>query len=338
MFLLKSLTVIGLLSAISIQNPSALSTPDDLLDGRELFGIDAAHSELSFRIGFLGINNVRGTFADYSAAILYDDNDVTRTSLTLIIDVASIATQNDWRDNDLRSDRFFDAERYPNITFQSDRIDETDDGYVLHGRLTIKDVTKEVAIPFARTLARMEDGGWGNVRIGFAGELTLNRKEYDVLGNDFWGNTVLSEEVVIEFSVLGIRSNFERWGFSSSEKTSVAEVMQETISTAGHQAAIEQYHMLKVDSADAYGFGSRDLNTLGYKQLQAGNVDAAIAIFGLAGEENPGEASLLDSLGEAYLAAGDRENAIQSYQAALDVDPAIPAALEVLRFLESGSG
>ncbi len=84
------ITLLALLLVASAFAPKP--NPDDLLDGRELFGIDAAHSELSFRIGFLGINNVRGTFAKYSAAILYDDNDVSRTSLTLVIDAASIST------------------------------------------------------------------------------------------------------------------------------------------------------------------------------------------------------------------------------------------------------
>ena len=179
--------------------------------GLEQFGIDRLHSDLRFSIGFLGLNRVQGSFRKYDATLLYHDDKPEETSITLVIETESIDTASDFRDKDLRSERFFHAEKHPTILFQSTSIRTYGDDLTAHGELTIRGIKKNVSFPLIRTLPRTIDDGWGNVRVGFAGTLTINRRDFEIEGGDFWGIKVLSEDVEISFMILGTSSNVDRW-------------------------------------------------------------------------------------------------------------------------------
>ena len=305
--------------------------------GAELFGLDRSHSQLDFIVRFLGMTDVRGTFEDFTASILYDESDMTNTSITLSITVESVDTQNDWRDRDLRSERFFDTEKYSTIFFQSERIARDGDGFVAHGSLTMKGITRDIAVPFERMLKRTIDGAWGNVRIGFKGALTLDRNDYNIHGGDFWGIKALSEEVRIEFALLGTRMNLERVSYQSSEKPSIGEKLEPIVAAEGVDAAIAAYHRLRRDEPDAYNFAEGQMNLLGYKLLRRGRPDDALAIFALNAEVHPESSNVYDSLGEAFALMGDVGKALQSYRKALALDPTSANAMEMLRRLEAAA-
>ncbi len=299
----------------------------------EIFGLDGAHSHLGFAIGFMGLNKVRGTFEEYDLAILNNEEDITKISVTLIIDAASINTGMGMRDKDLRSERFFDVETYPHIIFQSRRIEAADEGYVMHGPLTMHGITRPVAVPFTKTVDRMEDPAWGNVRVGFEGRLTLNGKEFDILGNDFWGNTVLADDVTIEFSVLGIRSNYEGWNFNGRKKPSIGDTLMHTVAAQGLQAALALYHDVRDTQADAYNASPREIDLVGRKLLQQGHLDEALAFFGLAVEAAPNIAPYHTILGEALALKSNRAAATHHFQQAFALEPDNAVAIEVLRRL-----
>ena len=164
----------------------------------DVFEIDKAHSRVGFAVKHMVISTVRGEFTDYSATILFDENDVTKSSIEGTINVASITTGNERRDNHLRSGDFFDAEQYPEIKFKSEKVVKTDDGYVMHGDLTIRDVTKKVDIPFKVT--GIIDDPWGNRRVGIEASLTINRFDFGVSWNQTLdkGGLVAGKEVDIE--------------------------------------------------------------------------------------------------------------------------------------------
>ena len=147
-----------------------------LVDG-ELFGVDRAHSYLGFSIGFLGLNKVRGHFNKYDMAILYNEADLSKMSLTLMIDASSIDTRMEMRDKDLRGDRFFDVEKYPTITFESSRIFPYEDYYLAIGQFSMHGVTKEILLPFELLKA---DGN----TLGFKVRTKINRIDFGV-GKDF---------------------------------------------------------------------------------------------------------------------------------------------------------
>src|SRR5215472_9808341 len=97
------------------------------------YKIDPAHSSLEFSVRHLGISNVHGKFTDFAGVISYDEKDPSKSSVKVTVKTASINTGNDSRDKDLRSDRFFDVTKYPEITFESTSVKKNGDEWVAIG-------------------------------------------------------------------------------------------------------------------------------------------------------------------------------------------------------------
>ena len=108
---------------------------DDKLKMSEIYAIDAMHSYIGFSIKYMGYAKIRGRFAEFKGALRYDEADLSKTSITLGISVASIDTDLDWRDNDLKSERWLDAEKFPRMKFVSKRIVKGDMGFDVIGDL-----------------------------------------------------------------------------------------------------------------------------------------------------------------------------------------------------------
>jgi polyisoprenoid-binding protein YceI len=306
------------------------------LVGAELFGADTAHSYVGFTIGFLGLTKVRGTFKGYTAAILYDEKDPTRSSVTVVFDPATIDTGLEGRDKDLKGPRFFDVEKYPRMIFQSRSIERTGkDGYVVHGTLEMHGVKRDVSIPMTQTVQRMPDTAWGNMRVGCSGAVKLKRTDYEILGNEFWGEKTLSDEVEVEIAILGNRFNFDKWGFDSRQKPSVGEAMSAALAAKGVEAAVARYRELKAMSASDYNFGIDQVAIVGNRLLQHRRLREALEIFRLAAAEAPKEAVLQARIGETSAALGDREAALTAYRKALELAPKNPEAMEMVRRLET---
>lgn len=117
-------------------------------------------------------------------------------------------------------------------------------------------------------------------------------------------------------------------------KTSIADPLTHTIMDKGIQAAIGQYHELKKHQADDYDFGENVLNMLGYQLLWRGMTEAAVQVHRLNIQAYPDSANPYDSLAETYETSGDLEQAIQSYEKALERNPELPSALEALKRLK----
>src|SRR5690348_15641821 len=155
----------------------------------EKFSVDADHSKVGFSVTLIGVTDVEGRFSEFSGTIMYDDADLTKSSVTAIIKTASINTGSNFRDKDLKGTPFFDAEKFPTIRFQSTAIRKQGNDYVMTGLLTIKDVSKEIQAPLAWRQHKMNDP-WKNSRIAFDGHLKLNRKDFGVLGPSFWNEGI----------------------------------------------------------------------------------------------------------------------------------------------------
>ena len=143
------------------------------------YKLDPAHSVIGFAVRHLEIAWVEGRFKDFSGTIRFDDKDITRSSVEFAAEVESIDTGVEPRDKHLRTADFFDAAKYPEMTFKSTRVERAAaGGYVLHGDLTLKGVTKRVALPFTVTGAIKDP--WGNTRFGVAAEAKLDRRDYGI--------------------------------------------------------------------------------------------------------------------------------------------------------------
>jgi polyisoprenoid-binding protein YceI len=144
------------------------------------FKIDPNHSSVNFAVAHAGgISTVVGRFTQFEGKIVFDDKDVTKSSVNVTIKTASINTDVAARDNDLKSPRFFDVEKFPEITFQSKSIEKKGDGYVAHGTLTIHGVSKDVDLPFE--IKGPVDAGQNRGKVmGAHASLTVNRVDYGV--------------------------------------------------------------------------------------------------------------------------------------------------------------
>jgi polyisoprenoid-binding protein YceI len=304
----------------------------------ELFGVDTAHSYVGFTIGFLGMTKVRGLVRSYSAAVLYDEKDPSKSSVTIFLDPASIDTGLEMRDKDLKGDRFFDVGKYPRMCFQSDSIERTGpDRYVVHGTLEIRGVKRPVALPMTQTVPRGPDSGWGNVRVGGSGRVTIKRTNFGISGGEFWGQKALSDEVELEIDILCNRFNFWDGGYDSREKPSIGEALEKTLLADGAAAAVSQYRELKDKHSGDYNFGAGHLTRLANRLLQRRQFQDALEIWKLAAEAAPTDTTIQARLGETYAALGDRSRALAFYRKVLELSPDNPEAIEMLRRLEKTS-
>jgi polyisoprenoid-binding protein YceI len=164
--------------------------------------IDTAHSHVGFSVRHLMVSTVRGQFKQYSGKLQLDEKDFSKSTFEGEVDVASIDTANNDRDNHLRTNDFFDAPNQPKITFKSTKIEsKSGSEYVVHGDITIRGVTKPIAldVEFHGT----SKSPYGKTVAGFAATGTLNRKDFGVNFNAVLetGGVAVSEKVKIEIEV-----------------------------------------------------------------------------------------------------------------------------------------
>jgi len=166
--------------------------------GADTYTVDRSHTTVGFTVRHLVINKVRGKFNDFSGTIIYDENDITKSSMQGTIQAASIDTDHAKRDNHLRSPDFFDVVNHPEINFKSKSVMKENDGLVLVGDLTIRDTTKEVQLPFKVT-GKIQDPQ-GNTVIGFEATLSLDRQEFGIAYSRVVdnGGLIVGNEVNIE--------------------------------------------------------------------------------------------------------------------------------------------
>jgi polyisoprenoid-binding protein YceI len=148
------------------------------------YRLDQAHSVIGFSIRHNELTLVTGRFKDFTGTIHFDDKDVTRASVEFKAKVESIDTGVEARDKHLRTADFFEVAKYPEMTFKSTRVERKGKGYVLSGDLTLKGVTRQVALPFTITGA-IKDGR-GNTRIGIAAQTKVDRRDYGIT----WGHAL----------------------------------------------------------------------------------------------------------------------------------------------------
>jgi len=143
-------------------------------------GIDTNHSNVSFSVPIMdGLARVTGKFADFQIDIDYDESDITRSSVKAVIKAASIDTGIEKRDAHLKTPDFFDAEKFPDITFESKRIEKKGGNLFAHGTFTMHGVSKEITLPFTiKGPAKNPDGTPG--AMGFSTRLVLNRQDYGI--------------------------------------------------------------------------------------------------------------------------------------------------------------
>lgn len=181
----------------------AFATPQNAkLPASGNYTVDPAHTSVGFEIGHLGVSKVQGRFTKNVGKIVIDEKNVGQSSVEFTTETASVDTAVAPRDAHLRTADFFDAEKYPSITFKSTSIKKAGKGYVVEGDLTMKATTKKVKIPF-KAYGPITDP-WKNTRVGFVSDpLVINRQDYGIAYNDKLpdGTPAVANEVTIRLSL-----------------------------------------------------------------------------------------------------------------------------------------
>ena len=164
---------------------------------------DSAHASVQFAVRHLMVATVRGTFDKFDVTAIIDEDDISRSSVDATIEVASINTRNQKRDDHLRGPDFFDAAKHPTITFKSKAVEKMQDySYKVTGELTLMGVTREVVLDVTGSPQAVTDLR-GKPRLGGAATTTINRTDYGLSRNSVLesGGVAIGEEVEITIDI-----------------------------------------------------------------------------------------------------------------------------------------
>jgi len=167
--------------------------------------LDISHSAIHFWVRHLVISKVHGRFAKWSGTVKLDEQDLTRSSVEVRIDAASIDTQVADRDAHLRSADFLDAANHPELAFRSRRIEKGGDGYRVTGDLTIRGTTREVVLE--AEFSGLAKDPWGNQRAGFSAKTALDRRDFGLVWNAALeaGGVLVGEKVEISIELEAVK-------------------------------------------------------------------------------------------------------------------------------------
>ena len=298
--------------------------------------IDDQHSYLGFKIKYFGFSPVRGRFNEFDGTAFYDPDNPAALSVTLYIDIHSINTGEENRDEDLkREGTWFDAANYPYAIFQSSRVEAFEDGsFNMIGDLTIKGITKEITVEFKEPTPLSRD--WAkNEQVDFSGKAVINRQDFDVFGGTFWssvmenGLTQLSDEVELEIDIHLRRADYQA-RYEDAEEGDTDKVILDLIKSEGIESGIKRID--DIHSEDELRAGT--LSTVGYTLNIWEMYEEAEQVF-LKKAELFGESSAtLNQQGINYLLQEDSDQAKMKFEESLEADSINSRAVEYLKFLK----
>ena len=171
------------------------------------YTLDPAHTRIGFVARHAMVTKVRGAFNEFTGTAVLDGANPGNSTVQVTIQAASIDTRNAQRDGHLRGNDFLAMDEYPQITFVSTGARQVDDStFELTGDLTIKGVTSPITIPFSFEGAAKDP--FGNLRVGFEGAVTINRKDYGITWNAALetGGVLVSDKVTLEFEISAVKN------------------------------------------------------------------------------------------------------------------------------------
>jgi polyisoprenoid-binding protein YceI len=332
---LRSLALVAI--ALSPARQMA-QTPSRLL--AQSYAVDPQHSTIEFVSRILGAVKVRGRFTDYAATIVYDSAAPERSSVSAIIKVASLTTDMSFRDRHLKSPDFFDVQRFPTIAFESDRVDRSADGLVMHGTLTLHGVSRPITMPIHVVLPPEVTPNTGQAGTAFEAQLRINRQDFGIAGTNKFNpdydpaTTILSDSVDVILELRAQRDGFLNRRFTGQTPPSIADTVGKVLVANGVESAVKVYKALRATQPSAYNFKSWQLDALARWTLAQGRPRDALALFKLNAEIFPASSGVAQGVAEGYAQLDDREHALLAYGRALRLDSTNTDAREMIRRLK----
>ena len=183
-----------------------MMTPSLTFAALETYKLDSEHTTIGFRVSHLVFSKVPGRFNKFEGTIVLDPGDLSKGTVEVTIDAASIDTNEPARDKHLKSDAFFDVDTYPKITFRSTHVKPVSQTKLqIQGNLTIHGVTKPATLDV--DVLGFGPDGYGAYRAGFEARTRINRQDFDVSWNDVveGGGLMVGNDVDINLSIEAIR-------------------------------------------------------------------------------------------------------------------------------------
>lgn len=170
------------------------------------YDVDPDHSTIEFRVAHMVISKTTGRFTDYTGFIEMDPEELKVKAIEAVIKTASVNTYQEKRDKHLREADFFNAEKYPTMTYKMKSYRKEGDDYVAVGDLTLLGITKEIIL--VGSFNGLTKDPYGNIRAGFTAEGRLNRKEFGMNWNKVLdnGGLVVGDDIVIKLEIECIKA------------------------------------------------------------------------------------------------------------------------------------
>jgi polyisoprenoid-binding protein YceI len=199
--------LLGVFLGASTADAKVPGNPGGDDDSVYMYSVDASHSSIAFKVRHLGLASVTGAFRSYEVQLAMNPGDLKTLSAETVIDVQSIDTGIEKRDNHLRSADFFDVETFPTIRFVSKEVrNVVGTDFELVGELTIRDITREIVL--SGQLVGTAEGPGGETRVGMEASAEISRKEFGLTWNNLTeaGGIIVGDEVKLVLEVQAIQS------------------------------------------------------------------------------------------------------------------------------------
>jgi polyisoprenoid-binding protein YceI len=183
------------------------ATASEVTAATTTWNIDPVHSHAEFKVRHMMISNVKGQFKGITGTLKRDSSDLTKSGTEISIEAATLNTGDAQRDGHLKSADFFDVEKFPTLTFKSNRVSKNKDGVLtVAGELGIHGVTRNVVLEVEGPSSEMKDP-WGNTRIGVSATTRINRKDFGLTWNTGLetGGVLVGDDVNISLDIQFIK-------------------------------------------------------------------------------------------------------------------------------------
>jgi polyisoprenoid-binding protein YceI len=191
--MLKKTVLLVLLFAVTVVAQVSTTKP---------YPIDNNHSTVGFSVPILGgLSQVKGKFTDFAITVNNDEKDITKSSINVVIKATSVNTGIEARDRHLRTADFFDVEKFPEITFKSERIEKKGKQFVAYGPLTMRGVTKQIALPFTIT-GTYKNPNTNKMSVGYSAKMVLNRRDFGINYSRNDNPTFVGDNITVEIELV----------------------------------------------------------------------------------------------------------------------------------------
>lgn len=305
----------------------------------DVYSVDQSHSLLDFTIRLVGFNRVRGSFGEWRSDFFYDPAQPTSGLVSFSANISSISTRDAERDQHLQGPDFFHRARFPFLAFQGHVVAAAGTRFEIEGMLTIRDSTRIIRFPLELAAPEATDP-FGNRRLVFAGSVTINRRDFGVIGPKFW-NHAISDSVSIEMELAGRIWNYRALAFG--RKSAYYGPALVTASDSGRlEQAIQRLRKeLTVERGSARLPTAFEVEVAVGRLIQAGRLADALRVLDFFASPMPrtstarDRSSLEAGYGEVLLRLGRNEEASRHLNTAIQLDPRNTNALTLRRVAEA---